>query len=137
MNDYFNPQLGSDALGGLSVLALAHIGDAVYELLTRTRLVESGVSRAGELHRKTVSIVNAPAQAEAAARLLPALGEEERALFRRGRNAKVNSVPHGADIAQYHAATALEALFGWLYLQGKTERINELYALCAEDEHGA
>jgi len=49
----------------------------------------------------------------------------------------VNSVPHKADIAQYHAATGLEALFGWLYLQGKTQRINELYAVCVEGHHGA
>ena len=90
-----------------------------------------------ELHKKTVAIVNAPAQAEAAERLLPLLDEDEMYVYKRGRNAKVNSVPHKADIAQYHAATGLEALFGWLYLQGKTQRINELYAVCAEGHHGA
>ena len=65
------------------------------------------------------------------------LTEDEAYIYKRGRNAKVNSVPQKADIAQYHAATGLEALFGWLYLQGKTERINELYAICTEDSHGA
>lgn len=87
--------------------------------------------------QKTVAIVNAPAQAEAAERLLPLLDEDEMYVYKRGRNAKVNSVPHKADIAQYHAATGLEALFGWLYLQGKTQRINELYAVCVEGHHGA
>ena len=75
--------------------------------------------------------------AEAAERLLPLLDEDEMYVYKRGRNAKVNSVPHKADIAQYHAATGLEALFGWLYLQGKTQRINELYAVCVEGHHGA
>ena len=62
--------------------------------------------------------------------------DDEKYIYKRGRNAKVNSVPHKADIAQYHTATGLEALFGWLYLQGKTQRINELYAVCVEDGHG-
>ena len=57
-------------------------------------------------------------------------------VLRRGRNAKVNSVPQKADIYQYHAATGLEALFGWLYLQGKTERINQLFAECVEEHDG-
>ena len=73
----------------------------------------------------------------AAERLLPLLTEEEMCVFRRGRNAKVNSVPQKADISQYHAATGLEALFGWLYLQGKTERINQLFAECVEEHDGA
>lgn len=55
------------------------------------------------------------------------LTQDETSVFKRGRNAKVNSVPHNADIGQYHAATGLEALFGWLYLLGRTERINELF----------
>ena len=111
----------------MSMLGLAHIGDAVYELLTRTRLCGLGVTKVSELHRMTVATVNAPAQAEAAQRILPKLTEEEAAIYRRGRNTKVNSVPQKADIAQYHAATGLEALFGWLYLLGRTERINELF----------
>ncbi len=137
MNDYFCPQMDKSDINGISMLGLAHIGDAVYELLTRTMLCEGGDKHVTKLHKKTVAIVNAPAQAEAAGRLLPLLTEDEMYVFKRGRNAKVNSVPHKADIAQYHAATGLEALFGWLYLQGKTQRINELYAVCAEGSHGA
>lgn len=123
-------------VNNISMLGLAHIGDGVYELLTRTMLCTDGNKKVTDLHKKTVAIVNAPAQAKAMEKLLPILNDEELALYKRGRNAKVNSVPHKADISQYHAATGLEALFGWLYLQGKTDRINELYAICVEDCHG-
>ena len=135
--DYFCPKMDKNDLNAISMLGLAHIGDAVYELLTRTMLCADGNKKVTDLHKKTVAIVNAPAQAAAAARMLPVLTEDEAYIYTRGRNAKVNSVPQKADIAQYHAATGLEALFGWLYLQGKTERINELYAICTEDSHGA
>ena len=121
-------------VGAMSMLGLAHIGDAVYELLTRTRLCGMGVTKVSELHRMTVATVNAPAQAEAAQRILPKLTEEEAAIYRRGRNTKVNSVPQKADIAQYHAATGLEALFGWLYLLGRLDRIGELYAVGTGEE---
>jgi len=136
MNDYFCPQLPLRDINNISMLGLAHIGDGVYELLTRTMLCADGNKKVTDLHKKTVAIVNAPAQAKAMEKLLPVLNDDELALYKRGRNAKVNSIPHKADISQYHAATGLEALFGWLYLQGKTERINELYAICVEDCHG-
>lgn len=137
MKDYFCPQMDVGDINSISMLGLAHIGDGVYELLTRTMLCVDGNKKVTELHKKTVAIVNAPAQAEAAERLQPLLTDDERYIYKRGRNAKVNSVPHKADIGQYHAATGLEALFGWLYLQGKTQRINELYAVCVEGDHGA
>lgn len=137
MENYFCPQMDMQDINSISMLGLAHIGDAVYELLTRTMLCSDGSKRATELHKRTVSIVNAPAQAAAAERMLPSLNDSELYIYKRGRNAKVNSVPQKADIAQYHAATGLEALFGWLYLQGKTQRINELYAICTEGYHGA
>ena len=137
MKDYFCPQMDVGDINSISMLGLAHIGDGVYELLTRTMLCADGNKKVTELHKKTVAIVNAPAQAEAAERLQPLLTDDERYIYKRGRNAKVNSVPHKAEIGQYHAATGLEALFGWLYLQGKTQRINELYAVCVEGDHGA
>ena len=111
----------------ISMLGLAHVGDAVYELLYRSKLCTDGHTAVAEMHRMTVAFVRAEAQAEAAAKLLPVLTQDETSVFKRGRNAKVNSVPHNADIGQYHAATGLEALFGWLYLLGRTERINELF----------
>ena len=137
MKDYLCRQRDVGDINSISMLGVAHIGDGVYELLTRTMLCADGNKKVTELHKKTVAIVNAPAQAEAAERLQPLLTDDERYIYKRGRNAKVNSVPHKADIAQYHAATGLEALFGWLYLQGKTQRINELYAVCVEGDHGA
>lgn len=132
-NDYFCPHMELRDINNISMLGLAHIGDGVYELLTRTMLCADGYKKVTELHKKTVAIVNAPAQAKAAEKLMPMLNSDELAVYKRGRNAKVNSVPQKADIGQYHAATGLEALFGWLYLQGMTERINELYAVCVED----
>lgn len=132
--DYFRPNMSDSEANAVSMLALAHIGDGVYELLTRTMLCTKGYTKVTELHRRTVAVVNAPAQAKAAQRILPVLTEEETAVYKRGRNTKVNSIPQKADIGQYHAATGLEALFGWLYLLGRTERINELYALCVEED---
>lgn len=117
----------------ISILGLAHIGDGVYELLTRTYLCTHGVTAVQAMHKKAVSMVNAPAQAAAMEKLLPLLTEDEMALYKRGRNAHVNSVPQHAELSQYHAATGLEALFGWLYLQGETDRINRLYAAITEE----
>lgn len=123
----FFPEMPVQDVNKISMLGLAHVGDAVYELLYRSKLCTDGHTAVAEMHRMTVAFVRAEAQAEAAAKLLPLLTTEEASVYKRGRNAKVNSVPHNADIGQYHAATGLEALFGWLYLLGRTERINELF----------
>lgn len=123
----FFPEMPVQDVNKISMLGLAHVGDAVYELLYRSKLCTDGHTAVAEMHRMTVAFVRAEAQAEAAAKLLPLLTQDETSVFKRGRNAKVNSVPHNADIGQYHAATGLEALFGWLYLLGRTERINELF----------
>ena len=127
--DYFKPDMTQAQINQISMLGLAHIGDGVYELMTRAALCEEGHTAVAELHQLATRRVNAPAQAAAVEKLLPALTEEEVAIYRRGRNAHVNSVPRAANIGQYHAATGLEALFGWLYLQGKCERLNELFRL--------
>ena len=121
-------------VNALSMLALAHVGDGVYELLVREMLCRKGPSPMQELHRKTVSYVRAEAQAKAARRLQPVLDEEETAVFRRGRNCHVHGIPAHANPGEYHSATGLEALFGWLYLRGRTERIQELFALAANEE---
>ena len=127
--DYFKPDMTQAQINQISMLGLAHIGDGVYELMTGAALCEEGHTAVAELHQLATRRVNAPAQAAAVEKLLPALTEEEVAIYRRGRNAHVNSVPRAANIGQYHAATGLEALFGWLYLQGKCERLNELFRL--------
>ena len=131
--DYLSPRMTEAEVNQISMLGLAHIGDGVYELMTRTKLCLEGHSAAGELHRLTVARVKAPAQAKAVEKLLPLLTEEELALYKRGRNAHVHGVPQGAKVGEYHAATGLEALFGWLYLLGRHERIQELFALTGED----
>jgi len=131
--DNFSPNMSEADVNKISVLGLAHIGDGVYELLVRTMLCKEGHCAVKKLHALTVAWVKATAQAEAAELILPQLGEEELSVYRRGRNAKVNSVPHSADIGQYHAATGLEALFGWLFLLGRMDRINFLFGKIKED----
>ena len=128
-----SPNMSLRDVNRISMLGLAHVGDGVYELLTRSRLCQLGHTDVQELHKLTVSRVRAEAQAKAADRLLPLLEEEELALYRRGRNTHVNSVPHNAELKDYHAATGLEALFGWLFLQGRMERIETLFAAATED----
>ena len=133
MTDYLHIQLPPDQIRGISSIGLAHMGDAVYELLVRTWLCAHGKATGKGLHRATVALVCAPKQAELAQRILPLLTEEEQAVFRRGRNANVHSIPAHASRAQYQQATALEALLGWLYLNGQRERINELFNIMMEE----
>ena len=130
-----SPAMSVQDVNKLSMLALAHVGDGVYELLFRSRLCIMGHSSVSNLHRLTVSHVNAVAQAKAAEKIMPFLEEDELAIYKRGRNTKVNSVPHNANIGQYHAATGLEALFGWLYLLGRTDRIKALFNLIVEENN--
>ena len=129
MTDYFHLNMDRGALLSLSTLGLAHLGDGVYEVMVRSWLVLHGKAKAKDLHRATVKYVAAPAQAERFEKIQPVLTEEEAGVFRRGRNTAPHSVPKAASRAQYQTATGLEALFGWLYLQGKTQRLNELFAI--------
>ena len=129
MTDYFHLNLDRDGLLSLSTLGLAHLGDGVYELMVRSWLVLHGRAKAKDLHKATVQYVAAPAQAERFEKIQPLLAEEEADVFRRGRNTAPHSIPKAASRAQYQTATGLEALFGWLYLQGRTERLNELFAI--------
>ncbi len=128
------PILSTQELQKMSALALAHIGDAVFELLVRTQLCRQGFAVNGNLHRETVARVCAPAQASFVERILPILSDDERGIYRRGRNAHVNTIPKNATPSQYGKATGLEALFGMLYLTGQTERIRELFALGSGEE---
>ena len=132
--NYFAPKLSPDELRKMSAIALAHMGDAVYETLVRTWLCVHGTATGKDLHRATIALVCAPAQAEKMQKVLPLLTEEETAVYRRGRNTRVNSVPKNAALRDYHAATGLETLFGWLYLNGAHARINELFATAIAGE---
>lgn len=137
MTDYFSLSLTPDDVRAISSIGLAHLGDAVYELLVRSYLCAQGKATGRGLHRATVELVRAPKQAALAERLLLHLTAEEADVFRRGRNANVHTIPKAAERAEYQKATALEALFGWLYLMGRRERVNELFNIMMEDEHGA
>jgi len=134
MTDYFHLNLPREELLNLSSLGLAHLGDSVFEVMVRSWLCLHGKAKAKDLHRATVAYVAAPAQAARVQRILPMLTEEEQDVFRRGRNTAPHSVPKAASRGEYQTATALEALFGWLYLQGRTERLNQLFSRMMEEE---
>lgn len=106
-----------------SPLTLAYIGDAAYELVIRTMVVEKGNRQASQLHSLTTSYVKAQAQAAMIEALEPELTEEELAIYKRGRNAKSYTSAKNASILDYRKATGLEALIGYLYLSGREERV--------------
>lgn len=132
MDNYFKMDLTRQQIDAFSNLALAHIGDGVYELLCRSYLCAQGVQTVGNLHKDTVQMVKAPTQALMAEKILPHLTEDELNYYRRGKNAHVHTVPKGATPAEYSRATGLEALLGALYLSGQTERIHQLFCLMME-----
>lgn len=113
----------------LSSLNLAFVGDCVYEILVREALVCKANRPVNELHRESVKYVSAKAQTEAYAKIKDILTEEETAQFKRGRNAKVGHSPKSATDAEYHTATGVEALFGYLYLSDRAERIKHLFSI--------
>ena len=115
MYDYTQAKMNDDAIRAISSIGLAHLGDAVYELLVRTYLCVHGKATGKGLHRATVELVCAPQQARFAEKLLPLLTEDDR--------------------ADYQKATGLEALFGWLYLRDDHARINELFNRMMEDDN--
>lgn len=134
MDNYFNMNMDKRQIDAITNLGLAHIGDGVYELLCRSFLCAKGGKTVDRLHRETVALVKAPTQAKFAEKLLPHLTEEELGYYRRGKNSHVHAVPKGATPAEYAKATGLEALFGALYLSGRTERLNELFYLLMDEE---
>lgn len=108
-------------------LSLAYVGDAVYELLVREYLLESGLAVNGSMHKRAKDFVSAHAQSELLEKLSDILTDDEKAVVRRGRNAKSHSHPKNADLSEYHTATGFEALWGYLYLSGDNGRITELF----------
>lgn len=132
MENYFNMNFTPQQVNAISNLGLAHMGDCAYEILCRAYLCAKGEKTVDRLHRETIHMVNANAQAAFVDQLLPLLTEEELAYYRRGKNAHVHAVPKSCTPAQYAKATGLEALFGALYLMGRTERLNELFKAVVE-----
>lgn len=109
-----------------SPLTLAYIGDAIYDLAIRTIVVERGNTSPNKLHKKTVKYVSAVVQAQLIDGLYEELTKEEQEIYRRGRNAKSYTTAKNASVIEYRKATGLEALCGYLYLQGRQERLLEL-----------
>lgn len=133
MENYFQMNFTPAQINQMSNLALAHVGDGAYELLCRAYLCSRGDKTVLKLHKDTVEMVKAPAQAKFAEKLKPHLTEEELAYYRRGKNAHTHAAPKAATRQEYAKATGLETLFGALYLMGQTDRLNELFAICMEE----
>ena len=114
---------------GLNPLQMAYVGDTVHDLYVRSMLLSRGMA-VGKMHRQAVRMVSAGAQARMLERIEPELTQEEADIARRGRNSQAkHAAPRHADPADYAHATALEALWGYLYLSGQTQRLDELMKL--------
>ena len=109
-----------------SPLALAYLGDAVYELIVRERVLAEGNRQVNKLHKESTKYVNAAAQAELIMRIEDKLTDEEKAIYKRGRNANAHAAPKNQDVIAYRKSTGFEALLGWLYLRNDMDRIMEL-----------
>ena len=134
MENYFKMNMTKTQVDAISNLGLAHMGDCAFEILCRAYLCARGGKNVGKLHSDTIQMVKAASQAKFADKLLPLLSEEELAYYRRGKNSHVHAVPKSATPAEYAKATGLEALFGALYLMGRTDRLNELFQSVMEME---
>lgn len=117
-----------------SPLALAYIGDGIYDLIIRSIVVGKGNTSANQLHRRTSSVVKASAQSAMMEKLIPQLTAEEEAVYKRGRNAKSPTMAKNATMSDYRRATGFEALMGYLYLKGEFERVLELVQIGLEGE---
>ena len=133
MENYFEMKMTKAEIDAISNLGLAHMGDCVFEILCRAYLCAKGEKTVDRLHRETIHMVKATSQAARAERMLPLLTEEELAYYRRGKNSHVHAVPKSATPAEYAKATGVEALFGALYLMGRTDRLNQLFKTTMEE----
>ena len=125
----------NDSLNTYSTAALAYLGDCAIEICVREYLVSAlGLSSSARLNKAALEFVRASKQAEAMKNILPLLSEEENAVFHRGRNMGHSSTPKSATVSEYRSATGMEALFGWLYLAKRQERIRELFYAAYELE---
>ncbi len=116
----------------IPALALAYLGDCIYELVIRTMLVEKGIAHVSELSRAAVGFVKASAQKDMYFAIEGVLSEEETAAYKRGRNVKSSGVPKNASVSDYRIATGFEALLGYLYVSGRSDRVIELVKLGIE-----
>ena len=136
MDNLFQMNFDVRQVNAMTNLALAHLGDGVYELLVRSYLCTRGNKTVLKLHNDTVALVKATTQAQMMDKILPHLTEEEQDFFRRGKNSHTHAAPKSASHKEYAKATGLECLFGALYLLGRTERLNELFHMMMEENNG-
>jgi ribonuclease-3 family protein len=127
-----NKSLSDSDIRMYNPLVLAYVGDSVYDTFIRTMLVSNGSIQVNKLHKKSIKFVSAKAQAEITEQLYNILSEDEQDIVRRGRNTKSNSVPKNADMNDYRYATGFEALIGYLYLIGNTQRLMELFEMISK-----
>ena len=135
MENYFQMNFTVQQVNAMSNLGLAHVGDGVYELMCRAYLCQSGNHTVQNLHKKSIALVKAPTQAGFADKIKTLLTEEELGYFRRGKNAHTHDAPKSASKAEYAKATGLEALFGAVYLLGRTERLQELFNIMMKEDN--
>lgn len=129
-----NPSLTSSEAKQYSPLALAFLGDSVYEIMMRDAIIRSANMPAAQLHSLKIKRVCAAYQAKAVDTILPFLTEEEINIYKRGRNATGNSVPKNGNAADYHKATGFEALFGYLHLTGNAQRLHILFDIIIQTD---
>lgn len=136
MENLFQMNFTKAQVDAISNLGLAHIGDGVFELMVRSYLCAKGDHTVRNLHKDSVNMVKAQSQARFAEKLLPHLSEEEQAYYRRGKNAHTHAAPKAASPKEYAMATGVEALFGALYIFGRTQRLNQLFLQVMEELYG-
>ena len=132
MENYFQMNFDKKDVDAISNLGLAHMGDCVFEILVRSYLCAKGGKTVDRLHRETIHRGKATSQAKRVEKRLPPRTDEGLAWYRRGKNSHVHAVPKSATPQEYAKATGLEALFGALWLLGRTERLNELFIAVIE-----
>lgn len=123
--------------GEMNGSSLAYLGDAVIELMVRQMLLSRDTGDVGKMNKIADGLVRATYQSQAMDKLMPILTEEEVAVFKRGRNTHSHTVPKSAKVSDYRKATGMEALFGFLYLEGRQERLKELFSIAFESTETA
>lgn len=123
---YLGDKLPKEKAANMNAVVLAFVGDAVYSLYVREKLAFSSDAKAGELNRLATAEVKAAAQAAFIAELIPRLTEEELAIYKRARNSKKGTKSKSSSVQEYNMSTGFEAVVGYLYVTGETERLNEL-----------
>ena len=132
MNDYIELKRSKEEVNLMSPLTWAYVGDSVYELYIRTKLINETNMKPHALHIEAIKYVKAQAQADILNKIYDKLTEEEKEIVRRGRNAENHHLPKNANVQEYMYSTAYEALIGYLYLTKQTERLQEILRISVD-----